>query len=530
MSADRGLQAGLERAERVRGVLATRALTLRQVSDKSKLLYGHPSPYVVPHNLYYDLRLPTFSPSIHQIFTLSKITNYRLTDWFRALGFDLALLPHLQIALSARRTVLLNSDLDDQGSWIPWVGDKGTSRMVPPIAPLADLVAFTHHRPIRTLAEIVNGNCLYAKIGQADVLAFPELVPGSIVRVRPGNAVDKILRRNGAASRQLVLIEHCKGLFCSRLRLVGDNLLVPVNTLLTYAQVELHVPSEAVILGVADLEIRPAFNGAEPEVPEDLARQWKPAPLHHGTRIGELLRAARSTMKLSLRDASAMSRTLADLLGDNRFFVSQSSLCDYEVLDSPPRHFHKAIALCAIYGLNFHHLLRCMGLIEEDAGLEPMPDDFIPERQAAGKGTVVGERPQLEGFVGELLKQSGPIPLFLRKSLRTITGLHELSLNHVFWTGGEETVLNPNLAGALLVAVNRRRRKPVHLLSRPPWQQPLYLLQKRDGSYVCASCSVENGSLVVHPYSERLYRPTRFPYPQEVEVIGQIVAIARRLQ
>lgn len=64
-------------AEKVQAILRTKKLTLYAVSQRSAALYGRFSPYFVPHNLYYDLRSERFSPSIHQIFSLSRISGYR---------------------------------------------------------------------------------------------------------------------------------------------------------------------------------------------------------------------------------------------------------------------------------------------------------------------------------------------------------------------------------------------------------------------------------------------------------------------
>jgi len=79
------------------------------------------------------------------------------------------------------------------------------------------------------------------------------------------------------------------------------------------------------------------------------------------------------------------------------------------------------------------------------------------------------------------------------------------------------------------VIVNRHKKKPVSLPSMPLWQQPLYMLLRRDGTYVCASCSLENGSLLIHPYSSEFQRPDRLRNHYDAEVVGQVVTVVRRL-
>lgn len=515
-------------AEQFQAILASKNLTLYRVSQKSEILYGRSSPYFLPHNVYYDLRLGTFSPSIYQLSALSRITNYLLNDWLHAFGFNLADIPRLQVLLPSNRTILLNSLLDDPYAWIPWLEGRVGDAPVRRIAPLSELVEFRHWRRLGSMSNTGHRGFLYAKVGREDALAFPDLLPGSIVRVDPTIGSDLIPRRNGTSSNRIFLIEQSKGLCCCHLRVMGDSLIVPVSTQLTYAQIEFQLPREARLLGVANFEIRPLVKSEQPEVPKELAKHWRPGILAQETRLGQASRSSRTKMNLSLREASLMSRRIVALLGDERYFVSPSSLSDYEVLDTPPRHFHKAITLCSIYGLQFHSFLKTIGIDPEELGKEPMPDRFVG--RASGHDTGRGdEEPQPSGFLGELLRECGEIPFFLRDSIEAISGMADVSLDDCFWVGADRNPLHPCLINALLVVVNRRKRKPLHFRSKPLWEQPLYVILKRDGTYLCACCGIENGSLVVHPYSQQFYRPTRLRYHDDAEVVGQVVTICRKL-
>ena len=52
---------------------------------------------------------------------------------------------------------------------------------------------------------------------------------------------------------------------------------------------------------------------------------------------------------------------------------------------------------------------------------------------------------------------------------------------------------------------------------------------KRDGSYLSASCGLEEGRIVVHPYTEGFVRPERLRNGVDADVVGQIVAVIRSL-
>ena len=67
-------------AQRVERILATRNLTLSEVSRELRLRYARSPHYLVPHDFYYDLGHPSYSPRIEQVLALSLATKYRLAD------------------------------------------------------------------------------------------------------------------------------------------------------------------------------------------------------------------------------------------------------------------------------------------------------------------------------------------------------------------------------------------------------------------------------------------------------------------
>ena len=525
-------QTSAELAERVRSILETRELTLYQVSQKSEALYGHSSPYFLPHNFYYDLKLGTFSPNLYQVFALSRISNYRLSDWLHVLGFNLEDIPRLQVLLPQNRTILLDHSLNDPDARVPWFRNKPGNMATPPIAPLGQLLEFGYLVHQYSLLELNKQRFVYAKIGLQDALAFPDLLPGSIVRADPRITTEGIVGENGKTSDRLFLIEHRKGLFCCRLQLAGRHRALPVSSCLPYAQVELQLRGQVRVLGAVDLEIRPVNRAERPEVPEELARRWKPEPLPESWgKLSQLLRNGRMRMALSFRDASALSHRIADTLGDGRYSMSVSSLSDYEARDTPPRHLHKVITLCLLYAVRFRTFLNTVGITPEEAGEEAIPDRFIPRQSPAGPhGSFVDAgKLDCEAFLGELIRQCEDIPLFLRGSTGALSGLASPSLRDFYWVGGVRNALHPYLRNGLLAIVDRNKKKPLHSTSKPLWQQPLYVVLKRDGTYLCGCCGRENGMLVIHHYSEHFHRPEEFRIHHDAEVVGRVVTLVRRL-
>jgi hypothetical protein len=525
------IESNLKLTESIKSILETKQLTLHRVSEKSARLFGRGSPYYVPHNLYYDLRRGNFSPSLFQLVAFSRLSNYRLRDWLRIFGFDIEAIPRLQIQLGSKRTAYLDSFLDDPHSVIPWFRDRQTSIIPTSIGPVARWLEAAKPRSVRSLSGIEDRRFVYVVIGGEDAFAFPHLLPGSVVRVNCGIASEAFSRVTEEDSEDLFLIEHAKGLCCCRIRSAERGRLVAVSAQLPYARMEFMVPEQARIVGVADLEIRRLGLPQVTSVPSGLATRSKAGMLSdRPARLGPLLRLARLAMGLSFRAASAKSRDLANLIGDERYFAASGSLSDYETLNSAPRHFHKMIAFSVIYSLPLKVILHALDLDLDEPGREPMPDLLTARSSAVGTGHIArSECGEQAGFARDLFEELQGVPVFLRKALGAIASLPRLSLKDIFYLGKTPGLVHPFLAGGVLAAVNRQKKKLNEGGSKPFWEQPLYIILKRDGTYHCGFCSRENTSLVIHTYPNAIHRQEQIR-EQDVEVIGKITAILGRLR
>lgn len=515
-------------AEKVQALLDSKDLTLYRVSQQSADLYGHSSPFFLPHNLYYDLRAGLFRPSIYQISALSRISGYRVGDWLRVFGYNLEDITRLQVLLPSKRTIVLDTSLTDANQWIPWVDNRHDGTSIPSIAPLGKLLKEAPGERISSLRDPRAPRFLYAKVGREDALAFPDLLPGSIVRVNP-DLVDSTYREGSPISDRIFLVEHSKGFCCCRIRTLSNGVIVPFDNGLRHAQVELRCPQEAKLWGAVDFEFRPLLRAQEPEVPKDLARRWRPEPLRSYGDFGQLLKTIRRRRNLSVREAARMSRTIAEVLNDDRYMTSPSSLSDYELRNAVPRDFHKIVTLCSIYGMQFESVLRRIGVELGDARAEPIPDRYLSRGAPPVAVKMAAENVVHTGFLGKMLEECRDIPFFLRHSLGYFCDSAHVSFDDFFWVGGDDDPLHPYLAKAWVVMVNRRRKTPLHFVAKPLWQQPIYVVLKRDGTYLAGCCGVENGTLVVHAYGRDFRRDQEYRLHQDAEVVGQIVAIARRL-
>lgn len=522
------------RADQVRQILSTRDLTFYRASQLSVQRFGRSSVFYLPPNLYHRFAGSAL-PGIYQLFALSRITNYRLRDWLAVFGFDLDVIPQLQPLVTRRRTVILDSSVYDGDAWVAWFADRPGAPAAAGIAPLGQLVSRARPKRARELLAHARTDFVYAKVGQEDLLAFPDVGPGSIVRIDTRQANEAAPGRN-SSDKRIFLVEHDAGFAVSRLASLDNGRVVFRSPQLPFAENGFSAGKELRILGVLDAEILP--------VPQrdGLAAQFASRAAPKGQRLArnntelnlkQLIRRSRVRAGFSFRDASKATQWIARKLRDPLYFTAASTLSDYETLSSAPRHIQKILALCIVYAIGFADFLRASGLAFAEAETEPIPVEFIlgenpPAGQKSNSANAEGNSRKPNGFWNLLLKRWEEVPLFLRKSAAELTRVANFSVSDVFWVGGNASPIHPWLEGAELVAINRRVRKPAASRGASFWERPLYLLLTRDGRYLCGSCTLDRGFVVVHPYPDRLISPRQFKNGSEAEIVGEVTTILRR--
>jgi hypothetical protein len=527
----------MDRAQQVRAILSTRSLTLYNVSRRSTDLFGRSTPFYVPHNLYYDLAHTLSTPTIFQILALSHITDYRLFDWLAVFGFNLDAISRLQLSIPRQQTTILDSTVYDTYAWIPWFAERPQISSASSTAPLGHFLTWAPPERATELLALNKKRYLYAVIGERDLYAVPYFVPGSIIRADAQRGEEVLLGNDKSGEGPFFLVEHDFGWTCSRLTRLGKDRILLHCPQRPCAERELSTGRDARVLGVIDAEIRPLPpDNQSKRTQTKLVTSGKPRIerlLGKQASLTDLLRRSRVRVGLSFRDASSISRWIADTLSDELYFAAPSTLSDCEVLPAPPRHVQKVITLCLLYCIGFEQFLRAAGLPLGLAGREPIPDELVPRPPRSRNHTLripsPDGAPKPSSFVDALLNLWEEIPLFLRFSPDQITGLKGLSLSDMFWVGGNKAPQHPLLVNSTLVAVNRRARKPSPNTRNAVCEQPLYVILIRDGSYLCGRCSLDEGNLVVHGYPGTAATTHQFRNGVDAEVVGQVTTIVRRL-
>jgi transcriptional regulator with XRE-family HTH domain len=509
-------------------------MTLSHVSKATRTLFGGGPHYHIPHNLYFDLRDERFTPSIHQFAALSAVSGYAITDWLRVFGFQLDYIPRLQILLSFPRTVLLDSSVYDRNASIAWFKERRKAPQLTHIVPLIQILEPSIRERVASLLRMNRASFVYAKVGPQDAFAFPELLPGSIVRADPRNVANALAAAGCGTSQTLFLVEHAGGLNCCHLQPLAADRVALISTERPCARVELQLGQELGILGTIDMEIRNLRKMRRPEnhrVFEESKNQDHSPLQRPASDLRHLLRHNRLRAGLSFRQASGLSRRIAEELGDERYYTAAGSLSDYEATNRPPRHIHKILTLCTLYSIDFWQFLKAAGLPIEKLGQEAIPDELAERPQFPDISNYSQRRQKTEEgvFLGKLREQLEEIPFFLRNSLAAISGLPHLSLRDVFWVGGAKRVIHPSLAGAQFLIVNRHTKQPAPLKWEQPSKQSLYLLTRRDGSYFCGTFTREGKATVLQPLAQDLPGPKTAHTRSDAEIVGQILTVVRRI-
>jgi hypothetical protein len=520
----------IEIAQKVHDILARKRLTLSQVSQASEQLFSGESRYHLSHDLYSDLRTEAFTPSIHQLFALSTISGYRLVDWLKVFGFSFDQIPRLQAAISFPRTTLLTSTIYDTAADISWFEERRSPKHEMRIIPLSQFLEPSGKVPIAALQKLNRRSFLYARVGQLDTLAFPELLPGSIVRVDP--SIQGASTERGGY-RKFFLVRHAGGLNCCQLQHLSNDRVAMLSTESSHPRIELRLGTEIRIVGAIDMEIRNVSRVKRPDTRQPFRR-----PSEHmvvvepaANILRDLLRTGRVRAGLSFREASALSRRVSEELADKRYFAAAGSLSDYEATNAPPRHVQKILTLCTLYSIDFWQFLKAAQLPLERLGVDPiLPSHMphLPKTILPSPSAVQPENPQPGPFFHSLLAQMEEIPFFLRHALPALSGLHSVYLRDLFWAEKGKTDFLPLHEGVQFAIVNRRTKTPAPLKWAPLWKQPLYLLLRRDGSYSCGRFTLKDGKAILQSPHE-LARTHPSDPGSDAEIVGQITAVVRRL-
>ena len=246
---------------------------------------------------------------------------------------------------------------------------------------------------------------------------------------------------------------------------------------------------------------------------------------------GLRLRRARERLNLRFRDVELASQKIAERRDNPEFGVLISRLNDIESHGTLPS-IYRLYSLCCIYRLDINEVLGWYGVGVEsmaaDAGLIPLEKTHgigFPTDAGAEVTLPISLNPGIDlsktFFVSEVVQRWGKLPLAL------VGGIDVKRFRYGF-VGTEDWSMHPAVPPGSLLVVDDTKRKIQVGGWRNQTERPFYFLEHRDGFY-CRWCSLNDGILSLIPDPSSDAPIMNFDYPEGIEVLGQVVALAMTL-
>jgi hypothetical protein len=164
-------------------------------------------------------------------------------------------------------------------------------------------------------------------------------------------------------------------------------------------------------------------------------------------------------------------------------------------------------------------MLTAAGLPLSQAGTAVIPDAIMDRTVPQARES------KSSGLEGVPLVE---FPYILGRTAAEFFGMEDLSMRDLFWFVPSRQSFHPYLADAILLIVDRRKKRVVSQPQAPLWAQPLYVLMGRDNKYVCTSCVRDGKTITIRPFSDGFDRPLRLKHEEDIEVVGRVMGILRR--
>lgn len=246
---------------------------------------------------------------------------------------------------------------------------------------------------------------------------------------------------------------------------------------------------------------------------------------------GQKLKRLRERLNLRYRDVEEASQKIAQRRGDSEYEICLSRLSDIENKGTIP-NIYRLYSLCAIYRVNLAEMMQMYGLdisqLPADAALVELERTHPVNFTMDGMGSVqlpLSLDPGIDirktTFLSRMIQRWGTLPLMLLNGM-------DLKNHRYAFLGTEDWFMYPLLQPGSLVLIDETRRKIALSGWTTEFDRPVYFFEHRQG-YACAWCSMQGDKLVLQPHPASGEAAEVYNYPQDIDVIGQVVGVAMRL-
>jgi transcriptional regulator with XRE-family HTH domain len=245
---------------------------------------------------------------------------------------------------------------------------------------------------------------------------------------------------------------------------------------------------------------------------------------------GQNLRLLREQLGLTMRDVETASARMAQKHGNDEFAIPPSRLSDIETKGVVPSIF-RLYSFAAIYRQDIRELMSWYGVdlnaMASDLDFVIPPKSHVSEALANLSAVQVPLRldpsfdPRRTMNFGRMVEQWGLVPLAYLAQFASCRYTYG-------YIGSEDLTMYPILPPGSFVQVDESRNKVVDGGWRSEYERPIYFVETRSG-HVCCWCTLTKEELILQPHPMSPVAARAPHYPQEAEVIGQVMGVAIKL-
>ncbi len=246
---------------------------------------------------------------------------------------------------------------------------------------------------------------------------------------------------------------------------------------------------------------------------------------------GQQIKRIREKLLLKYRDVAEASQRIARVHDNPEFAIGLSRLADIENKGTIPS-IYRLYSLGTIYGLEMSYLLAIFGVDVGQMSVDSVRLSFPQTREAlfdpAGRiGVEVPLNDEIiadfraTSYMSRQLHRWGKLPIVLLQSF-------DLRKQRYAFIGTDDWSMHPMIRPGSFVQIDETKRS----IKRDTWvheyERPIYFLEHREG-FRCGWCTISGQWIIVQSHPASAVAPEIYRYPGDVDVIGQVVGVAMRL-
>jgi transcriptional regulator with XRE-family HTH domain len=245
---------------------------------------------------------------------------------------------------------------------------------------------------------------------------------------------------------------------------------------------------------------------------------------------GQNLRLLREQLGLTMRDVENASTRIAQKYGNDEFALSPSRLSDIETKGIIPSIF-RLYSFAAIYRRDIRELLTWYGVdlneMASDLDFVLPPNSHLSGALANVSAVRMPLRldpsfdPRRTVNFGRMVEGWGVVPLAYLAQYAS----YQYTYGYI---GSEDLTMYPILPPGSFVQVDEVKNKVTEGGWRSEYERPIYFVETRSG-HICCWCTLTKEEIILQPHPLSPVAARSLRYPQDAEVIGQVVGVAIKL-